>query len=300
MKMRILVTGAKGQLGWEILRQAPNRPCECIGIDIEEADLTDPVQVNQVLSDIRPQLLINAAAYTLVDKAQTEAGAAFAVNQAAAAHLAAACAGDQIPMVHVSTDFVFDGTQTVPYTEDDPVAPLGIYGQSKAAGEAAVRDSLDRHLIIRTAWLYGNHGHNFVKTMLRLGHKDREVRVVSDQVGCPTYAADLAAALLTLSERLSHATPISWGTYHLCGAGEVSWYGFARRILQTAHRLGLAPAVTVTPIVTPEYPTPAPRPPYSVLACHKMKKNFGIACPPWQDSVEKMLQQLAQNPPEMN
>lgn len=297
--MRILVTGAKGQLGWELLRQAPDRTCDCVGIDIEEADLTDPFQVNRVVADIKPQLLINAAAYTLVDKAQTETEAAFAVNRDAAAHLAAACAGNQIPMLHISTDFVFDGSQSVPYTENDPVAPLSVYGRSKAAGEAAVRDTLDRHLIIRTAWLYGIHGNNFVKTMLRLGQTDREIRVVSDQVGCPTYAADLAAALLILAERLTHSTDIPWGTYHLCGAGEVSWHGFARHILQTAHRLGLVPSVAVTPIATSEYPTPAPRPPYSALACRKLEANFKIACPPWQGSVEKMLQRLALHPREM-
>lgn len=298
MTMRILVTGAKGQLGWELLRQAPDKACDCVGIDIEEADLTDPVQVNRMVADIRPQLLINAAAYTLVDRAQTDPDSAFAVNREAVAHLAVACAAASIPMVHISTDFVFDGTQTDPYTENDPVAPLSVYGQSKAAGETAVRDSLDRHLIIRTAWLYGNHGNNFVKTMLRLGQTKREIQVVSDQVGCPTYAADLAAALLTLAERLSRPADILWGTYHLCGAGEVSWYVFAQHILQAGHRLGLVPAVAVTPISTPEYPTPAPRPAYSALACRKIDTNFGIACPPWEISLEKVLQRLAQHPHE--
>jgi len=299
MTMRILVTGAKGQLGWELLKQAPDRACDCVGIDIEEADLTDPAQVNRVAVDIRPQLVINAAAYTQVDAAQTNPDAAFAVNQEAAAHLAAACAVSRIPMMHISTDFVFDGTHTAPYNEDDPIAPLSVYGQSKAAGETAVRDASDRHLIIRTAWLYGTHGNNFVKTMLRLGQTNQEVRVVSDQIGCPTYAADLATALLNLAGRLSISTEITWGTYHLCGSGEVSWYGFARHILQIAHRLGLVPAVAVTPISTPEYPTPAPRPAYSVLGCRKIEANFGIVCPPWQVSLEKMLQRLAQHPQEM-
>jgi len=298
--MRILVTGAKGQLGWEIVRQAPNRGCDCVGIDIEEADLTDPAQVNQVVDAIRPQLLINAAAYTLVDTAQTERDTAFAVNREAAVHLAAACAEISIPMVHISTDFVFDGTRTRPYTENDPVSPLSVYGRSKAAGETAVRDTLKQHFIIRTAWLYGNHGNNFVKTMLRLGQQNRELRVVSDQVGCPTYAADLAAALLTLADHLSGPVDITWGTYHLCGTGEVSWYGFAQHILQAGHRLGLVPAVTVKPITTAEYPTPAPRPPYSALACRKIETDFGIVCPPWQVSLEKMLQRLAQHPQEVH
>jgi len=161
--MRILLTGAKGQLGWEVLKQAPGVNVNCIGIDIEEADITDPDQVRRVITDTRPELLINSAAYTQVDAAQTDAGAAFAVNRDAAAHLARACADARIPMLHISTDFVFDGKKTAPYVETDPVAPQGIYAQSKAAGEAAVRKVLDEHLIIRTAWMYGVYGQNFVK-----------------------------------------------------------------------------------------------------------------------------------------
>lgn len=291
--MRILLTGAKGQLGWEVLKQAPDSACDCTGIDIAEADLTNPGQVDRVMDATRPDLLIHAAAYTQVDAAEADVQTAFAVNRDAAAHLAAACAAARIPMVHISTDFVFDGKKSAPYVETDPVAPLSVYGRSKAAGEEAVRQALDRHLIIRTAWLYGVHGHNFVKSMLRLGRENRVLRVVSDQIGCPTFAADLAAALLTVCRRMQSQPQISWGTYHLCGRGSVSWHGFAQRIFEIAHRLNLVPAVKVTPISTAEYPTAAPRPAFSVMSCEKIQTGFGIESQPWQDSLEKMLKQLA-------
>ena len=291
--MRILVTGVKGQLGWEIRRQAPDHDCDCIGIDVEEADLTDPTQVDNALEAASPDLIINTAAYTRVDDAQTDTRAAFAVNREAAAHLATACADRDIPMVHVSTDFVFDGKKTDPYVETDPVAPINVYGQSKAAGEEVVRAALDRHLIVRTAWLYGVHGQNFVKSMLRLGRKNPTLRVVSDQIGCPTFAADLAHGLLSLSRRVQSETKVEWGTYHLCGAGAVSWYGFARRIMKLARQLDLAPIVDVVPIATPDYPAPAPRPAFSVMSCRKIKTRFGIAPPPWEASLETMLKRLA-------
>lgn len=291
--MRILLTGANGQLGWEVLRQAPGYACDCIGIDVEEADLTDPAQVNRAVDDAAPHLLINAAADTRVDDAETDSRLAFAVNRDAAAHLAAACAARRIPMIHVSTDFVFDGKKTDPYLETDPVAPISVYGRSKAAGEVAVREILDRHLIIRTAWLYGVHGQNFVKSMLRFGQQNRELRVVSDQVGCPTFAGDLAGALLTLAQRIQNVTQNRWGTYHLCGTGAVSWYGFARSIIKTAHRLDMVADVKVVPIPTSEYPTPATRPAFSVLSCRKIKTRFGISLPAWETSLEGMLQQLA-------
>lgn len=291
--MRILLTGAKGQLGWEILRQAPGSACDCIGIDIAEADLTDQDQVNRVMDATRPDLLIHGAAYTQVDAAESDVQAAFAVNRDAAAHLAAACAAAHIPMIHISTDFVFDGKKRAPYVETDPVAPLSVYGRSKAAGEEVVRQALDRHLIVRTAWLCGVHGHNFVKSMLRLGRKNQVLRVVSDQIGCPTFAADIAAALLTVCRRIQSQSQIPWGTYHLCGHGSVSWHGFAQRIFEIAHPLDLVPDVEVIPISTREYPTAAPRPAFSVMSCEKIRTGFGIEPPPWQGSLEKMLKQLA-------
>ncbi len=293
--MRILLTGAKGQLGWEILKQAPDNTCDVIGIDIAEADLTDPDQVERVIDANRPDLLINAAAYTQVDAAETDVQAAFAVNRDAAAHMAAACDAARIPMVHVSTDFVFDGKKTEPYEETDTIAPISVYGQSKAAGEEAVRQALDRHLIIRTAWLYGVHGHNFVKSMLRLGRDNRELRAVSDQIGCPTFAADIAAALLTICRRIQSQSQIPWGTYHLCGRGAVSWHGFAQGILAIAHRFDMIDAVKVIPISTAEYPTAAPRPAFSVMSCQKIHTCFGINSPPWQESLEKMLARLAKH-----
>ena len=293
--MRILLTGAKGQLGWEILKQAPDHALDCIGIDIEDADITNPDQVNRVIADTRPDLLINSAAYTRVDAAETDTKAAFAVNRDAAGHIADTCAAKRIPLLHISTDFVFDGKKTAPYVETDPVAPLSVYGQSKAAGEDAVRKALNRHLIIRTAWLYGVHGNNFVKSMLRLSRNNNQLRVVSDQVGCPTFAADLAESLLALCHRIGDQKAVQWGTYHLCGRGEVSWHGFAESIFEIAGRLGMAANVKVAPISTPEYPTPALRPAFSVLSCQKIRAQFGIDPPPWRASLEKMLKRLSKN-----
>jgi len=291
--MRILLTGAKGQLGWEILKQAPDHALDCVGIDIEDADITNPDQVERVIADTRPELLINSAAYTQVDAAETHADAAFAVNRDAAAYIARACAANRIPMLHISTDFVFDGKKSAPYVETDPVSPLSVYGLSKAAGEDAVRKALDRHLIIRTAWLYGVHGNNFVKSMLGLSRHNNQLRVVSDQVGSPTFAADLAGFLLTLSRRIRSQPAVRWGTYHLCGRGAVSWHGFAESIFEIAGRLDMAANVKVAPISTPEYPTPAPRPAFSVLACQKIRAQFGIDPPPWRASLEKMLKRLS-------
>ncbi len=292
--MRILLTGSKGQLGREIRLQAPAAAVDCIGIDINDADITDPDQVHRIFADTRPELLINAAAYTQVDAAETNPAAAFAVNRDAAAYLAQACATARVPMLHISTDFVFSGKQRTPYGETDPVAPLGIYAQSKAAGESVVRQSVNRHLIIRTAWLYGAYGQNFVKTMLTLGRQNSRLRVVADQVGCPTWATDFAGALLTLCGHIGRRPDIPWGTYHLCGRGAVSWHGFAERIFHIAGRLGMCGDVKVTPVTTPEYPTPAPRPAYSALACEKIEANFGIVAPPWQASLEKMIRHLYQ------
>ena len=292
--MRILLTGAKGQLGWEILRQAPDHGINCIGIDIAQADITDPDQVARVVADSRPELLINSAAYTRVDAAEAESEAAFTVNRDAAGYLARACREIQVPMIQISTDFVFDGQLSRPYEETDPVAPLSVYGRSKAAGEAAMRKVLDEHLVVRIAWLYGIHGQNFVKSMLKLGREHKQVRVVSDQIGCPTFAGDVAGALLTLCRRVKTSRDIRWGTYHLCGRGAVSWHGFAEKIFEIARPLKLTGRVTVEAITTAQYPTPAPRPAFSVMSCDKIREQFGVALPPWQTSLAEMLKRLAE------
>jgi dTDP-4-dehydrorhamnose reductase len=290
--MNILVTGVEGQLGTELVRQAP-----ACGIDVTaplmaEMDLTNSVRVEEVFAAARPAAVINAAAYTLVDRAESESDLAFAVNAAAPAHLARLCRRAGIPLVQVSTDYVFDGCKQIPYVEDDPVAPLGVYGRSKAEGEAAVRSTLPEHLIVRTAWLYSPYGSNFVRTILRLAAEGKELRIVDDQVGSPTCAADFAEALLTIAGRLRSGGGIPWGTYHYCGRGSTSWFGFARHILQTLTARRHIDGYRVVPITTREFPTAARRPAFSVLDCSRIQAAFDITLKPWQKSVERTIDRL--------
>jgi len=290
--MNILVTGSEGQLGTELVRQAPACGVVVTAPLLAEMDLTNCARVEEVFTTVRPAAVINAAAYTLVDRAETESDLAFAVNAAAPAHLARLCSREGIPLVQVSTDYVFDGRKQTPYVEDDPVAPLGVYGRSKAEGEAAVRSTLREHLIVRTAWLYSPYGSNFVRTILRLAAEGKELRIVDDQVGSPTCAADFAEALLSIVGRLRSDGEIPWGTYHYCGRGITSWFGFARHILQTLVARRHIDAYRVVPITTREYPTAAGRPAFSALDCSRIQANFGIRLTPWQTSVEQTIDRL--------
>ncbi|OQX23809.1 MAG: dTDP-4-dehydrorhamnose reductase [Desulfobacteraceae bacterium IS3] len=292
--MKILVTGSKGQLGWELLRQGDRFGAEVIGVDLPESDITDKRNVAEMISNLQPSLVINAAAYTAVDKAESEQAIAFSVNRDGPANLAESCEKAGIPMIHVSTDFVFDGKKTSPYTESDPVSPLSVYGKSKAEGEHAVISHLSRHIIVRTAWLYGAHGQNFVKTMLRLG-KEREVlRVVADQQGCPTAAEDLAEALLTIAARVHVSDNICWGICHYCGEGVTTWHGFTEAILDVAKQHGMAiKTLRVEAISTAEYPTAAKRPAFSALDCGRIRSSFGVTTKPWRESLEKVIAVLA-------
>jgi dTDP-4-dehydrorhamnose reductase len=290
--MSILVTGVEGQLGTELVRQAPACGVVVTAPLLAEMDLTNYARVEEVFAAVRPTAVINAAAYTLVDRAETENDLAFAVNAAAPAHLARLCGQAEIPLVQVSTDYVFDGRKPTPYVEDDPVAPLGVYGRSKAAGEAAVRGTLREHLIVRTAWLYSPYGSNFVRTVLRLAAEGKELRIVDDQVGSPTCAADLAEALLSIAGRLRSGGEIPWGTYHYCGRGITSWFGFARHILQTLAARRRIDAYRVVPITTREFPTAARRPAFSALDCSRIQAGFGITLKLWQESVEQTIDRL--------
>jgi len=290
--MNILVTGAEGQLGTELVRQAPACGVFVTAPLLAEMDLTNYARVEEVFAAVRPAAVINAAAYTLVDRAETESDLAFAVNAAAPAHLARLCGRAGIPLVQVSTDYVFDGRKQAPYVEDDPVAPMGVYGRSKAEGEAAVRGTLREHLIVRTAWLYSPYGSNFVRTILRLAAEGKELRIVDDQLGSPTCAADLAEALLSIIRRLSSGGEIPWGTYHYCGRGITSWFGFARHILQTLKARRHIDTYRVVPITTREFPTAARRPAFSALDCSRIQAIFGIRLTPWQESVEQTVDRL--------
>jgi dTDP-4-dehydrorhamnose reductase len=287
-----MITGGEGQLGTELITQAAVHGFEVLAPTLAEMDLTRPAQVDAFWDAFQPAAVINAAGYTAVDRAETDAELAFAVNADAPAYLARRCSGERIPLIHISTDYVFDGRKGSPYVEDDPVAPLSVYGRSKAAGESAVRGSLERHLIIRTSWLYSAHGANFVKTVMRLAAGRQELRIVDDQVGSPTCAADLAGAIIAVAGRLSAGEEVPWGTYHYCGGGETSWYGLARHVLETLVSRRQMASFHITPISTAQYPTPARRPPYSVLDCRRIETRFGLARPPWPSSVTQTVDRL--------
>lgn len=292
--MKLLVIGSAGQLGWELMR--PPRPARLslIGLDRSALDITRPEDVAARVAESGCEVVVNTAAYTAVDKAQTEPKTAFAVNRDGAAHIAAACAAAGTPLIHISTDYVFDGTKSGAYIEVDPVRPLGIYGMSKEAGERAVRERLGRHVILRTAWVYGAHGHNFVKTMLRAGRERDELAVVADQVGCPTAAADIAAAILEIARQAIEGKFEGWGTYHYCGAGATSWHGFAETIFDLAlPRTGRRPRIKA--ITTADHPTAARRPANSVLDCSRLTRTFGIGPKPWRDSLAALIAELLQD-----
>ncbi|WP_054032937.1 dTDP-4-dehydrorhamnose reductase [Desulfatitalea tepidiphila] len=291
--MRLLIVGSNGQLGHDLMAQARQRGWMPTGADMPVCDITDRQSVERAIesagpADVPVDIMINAAAYTAVDKAESEPEIAFAVNRDGAEVLARAGRDHQIPLIHVSTDYVFDGRQTRPYRPTDPVNPQGVYGKSKAEGEARIRQLWERHVIVRTAWLFGRHGANFVKTMIRLGKERDTIRVVDDQVGCPTYAGDLAGALLDAAADVTGKTD-GWGTYHYCNEGAVTWYGFTRRILTLAGRYERIRVGQILPIPTSEYPLPAPRPQYSVLDCTSFEADFGVTRRPWEAALQEML-----------
>ena len=289
--MRILVVGHKGQLGWELLRRSVGRGVEALGYDLPELDITKASDVDELVEESGASCVINAAAFTAVDLAEEKQREAYAVNRDGVENLAVACRRSSVPLIHVSTDYVFDGNGDRPYLESDPISPLGIYGLSKAAGEKSLAETHEQHVVVRTAWLYGVQGNNFVRTMLRLGKEREQLRVVSDQRGCPTWAGDLAEALLELLAVLQTKASPGWGIYHYCGAGVTDWFGFASEIFRIANEYEDYP-VEVIPISTEEFPTPAKRPPYSVLDCSKIEETFGIRPRPWQEGLAEMLGEL--------
>ena len=286
---RLLVTGGAGQVGLALQRLAlpGGWSLHCPARDA--FDIASPAAVAAGLDGI--DLVVNCAAYTAVDKAEAERDAAFAANRDGPANLAAACADRGVPLVHLSTDYVFDGEKAGAYAEDDPVAPLGVYGASKEAGERAIRERLAAHVILRTAWVYGPDRTNFVRTMLRLASERPEVRVVDDQRGCPTAAADIAASVLEVARQLLAGKADGYGTFHLCGTGETSWHGFAAEIFRQSGERG-APVPALHPIPTSAYPTPARRPRNSVLNCGKLARTYGIIMPDWHDSLARCLDVL--------
>jgi dTDP-4-dehydrorhamnose reductase len=287
----ILLIGCTGQLGQELQQTlAPDE--DIIAVGRPTIDLAQPNTLLQLIGELQPQIIINAAAYTAVDKAETEPELAKAINATAPSILAQEAQKLQAFLIHISTDYVFDGRQSYPYQEIDPTNPLNVYGQSKLAGEEAIRENCDRHLILRTSWVYGIHGKsNFVKTMLRLGAEREEICVVADQIGSPTWTGDIASTIAELIPQLK--SPDKSGTYHYTNSGVASWYDFAVAIFEEARHLGFPLTVQrVIPITTADYPTPAQRPTYSVLSCAKISAILENPLPHWRQALRQMLAEL--------
>ncbi len=281
----ILVTGGTGQVASALVAGAGGRAILRVGRP--ELDFDAPEAIPPLLRRAAPALIVNAAAYTAVDRAESEREAAYRANRDGPALLAAYAAEAGIPLIHISTDYVFDGGKGAPYVETDPTSPTGVYGASKLAGEQAVAASGARAIVLRTSWVYAETGRNFVVTMLNAARKAHQLRVVADQRGCPTAAADLAAAILAIADRVADGWDAALGgVYHAAGSGATTWHGLAEAVFARAERHGLArPAVAA--IATAEWPTPARRPPASRLACGKLHRAFGLRLPDWHDSVAR-------------
>ncbi|AZO42338.1 dTDP-4-dehydrorhamnose reductase [Mesorhizobium sp. M7D.F.Ca.US.005.01.1.1] len=290
--MRILVTGQEGQVARSLAALA-NEELSVTTLGRPDLDITEAESIARAIELVRPDIVVNPAAYTAVDKAESEAQAAFAVNRDGARNVAAAAAAAGLPVIHVSTDYVFAGNKAAPYIETDATGPTGIYGSSKLEGEQAIAAANEAHVILRTAWVYSPYGHNFLKTMLRLA-ADRDVlRVVADQHGTPTYAPDIAEGIVAAARKvLSAPESEDWrGIFHMVAQGETNWASFAEEIFAQSARRG-GPSARVEPITTADYPTPARRPAHSRLDTTKFRATFGHALPDWENGVARCLTKL--------
>lgn len=289
MQKKILVTGTKGQLGNEIRLLSETYPqFQFVYVDIDDLDLTDEGKVSKYIAENAFHYIINCAAYTAVDKAEDDLETAYKVNRNAVMYLAQAAHQANAKIIHISTDYVFDGTAVKPYRENDRVNPQSIYGKSKLEGEDILRKFCPESIIIRTAWLYSTFGNNFVKTMIRLGKEKDALNVVSDQLGTPTYAGDLAKAILDIIVWIEQKENMPVGIFHYSNEGEISWYDFAVKI----HELAGIKDCKITPVPTSAYPTRAKRPAYSILDKHKITQTFQLKIPDWKTSLQKCINEL--------
>jgi dTDP-4-dehydrorhamnose reductase len=291
--MRVLVCGAHGQVGSELMRRAPEW-AKAIGVGSAELDVTAGPAALAVIKEVNPELIINAAAYTAVDKAESEIQRAYAVNCDGVELLAREAERLAIPLFHISTDYVFAGDSTMPYREDQPTYPAGVYGASKLAGERVLDATCSRYVVMRTSWVFGSHGTNFVKTMLRLGREREELSVVADQHGCPTSARSIADALWQLAESYRQHGSLEWGCYHFAGRPACTWHAFAAEIFRQAFALGmLQREPKVKAIATEQYPTPAKRPLWSVLDSGKLERTYGVYPADWRSELSQVLTELS-------
>lgn len=287
----ILVAGKTGQLATALAQLGHVGRYEFVCAGRPELDLTDAAKLCKVFERTGPVLVINAAGYTAVDQAETEPDAAFAVNADGPGALARLCAQRHIPMIHISTDYVFDGAASQPYKAADLVSSASVYGRSKIAGEEAVRSVLNQHLILRTSWLFDGTGRNFLTTMLRLAEGAKQLGIVNDQTGSPTYAVDLAAGVAEIAaQAIAADAGFPWGTYHLCGTGVSTWHEFAREIFDCLPRDRMT-VPAIAPITSADYPTAAARPLWSVLDCSKTEAAFGVRLPDWRDATRRCVTQ---------
>jgi dTDP-4-dehydrorhamnose reductase len=292
--VRLFVIGTEGQVARSLCELAINTPNSTILCSARpNVDLLRPASIERTLSSFAPDLVINPAAYTAVDRAETEPEIAFATNRDGAGNVAAAAARIGVPIIHLSTDYVFDGKKNGPYLETDSVAPQGIYGKSKLEGELSVAVANERHIVLRTSWIYAPFGNNFVRTMLRLSKERDKLTVVDDQIGCPTFAPDLAFAIVEIARKVlsNHWDKRFAGITHICGPDEVSWFAFARKIMQLSKEIS-GHSVEVEAIPTTSYPTAALRPKNSRLCCDRLASIFDVRMPPLESSLEKCMKRL--------
>jgi len=295
--MKILLIGGTGQVGSEILHVAEINNINCVSPSSSELNIADRDSVFRIIeSNLPVDFIINASAYTAVDKAEDELELANSINRDGPQFLAEACAHYKLPLLHISTDYVFDGKASSPYKEDAPTHPLGVYGKSKLEGEQVLCEALPEHIILRTAWVYGANGNNFVKTMLRLGQQHSELRVVNDQFGCPTAAVDIAETIVSIITQMHTQPNQRWGVYHYCSGDSTNWADFAKAIFEQAKAVDPDyPAVDVKPIPASEYPTKAARPNYSVLDCSKTEQFFAVKLPLWHSSLQRDISNILKN-----
>lgn len=290
----ILICGAGGQVGRALIEQLGQTHHQVVACDRDTLDIRDAAQIERVLKAHRPSVVVNTAAYTAVDRAETEADDAFAINGEGSRRLALACAEIDAALISYSTDYVFDGTKSTPYGEADPVAPANVYGRSKWLGEDGIRGVLERHVIVRTSWVFSAGRPNFVTTILRLGSERDTLRVVDDEFGCPTHAGDVARTSAALIDAMERQRDMPWGTYHFCGAEPVSRYRFAEVILREAAGI-TGKRVAVVPIKSAGYPTAARRPPNAILDCRKIAAAFGVRQPDWHAPLAQVVRDFHRN-----